>query len=201
MFVVRTGIAVIRSALSWRSSTCSWRGMREPRPSATASRGMSSRTCSGRPDATGACAHCRRDRAVRPDHTGARRSWGAIGGERTRPLPPIFAECCGDITPGDRGGIICKGTRLRAAIWLIPIPADFHRHCSRCFHPEHTLLRVPTNLPSLANSRCAAGNSFGGGTHDDLRRPETPAREGDHCCEWYIERRVVSLHTPIVRHL
>ena len=148
-----------RSALSWRSSTCSWRGMREPRPSATASRGMSSRTCSGRPDATRACAHCRRDRAVRPDHTGARRSWGALSGERTRPLSPIFAECYGDITPGDRGGIICKGIRLRAAIWLNPIPADFHRHCSRCFHPEHTLLRVPTDLPSLANTRCAAGNS------------------------------------------
>lgn len=73
--------------------------------------------------------------------------------ERRAPLPPIFAECYGDITPSDRGGIICKGTRLRAAIRLIPIPADFHRHCSRCFHPEHTLLRVPTDLPSLANTR------------------------------------------------
>lgn len=79
-------------------------------------------------------------------HMGARRSWEALSGERTRPLSPIFAECYGDITPGDRGGLICKGTRLRAAIRLIPIPADSHRHCSRCFHPEHTLLRVPTDL-------------------------------------------------------
>jgi hypothetical protein len=25
-----------------------------------------------------------------------------------RQLPPVFAECYGDITPGDCGGIICK---------------------------------------------------------------------------------------------
>jgi hypothetical protein len=36
-----------------------------------------------------------------------------------RPLPPVFAECYGDITIGDRGGIICKGTRLHA-----PLVAD-----------------------------------------------------------------------------
>ncbi len=28
-----------------------------------------------------------------------------------RPLPPVFAECYGGITPGDRGGIICRDTR------------------------------------------------------------------------------------------
>jgi hypothetical protein len=33
-----------------------------------------------------------------------------------RPLPPVFAECYGGITPGDRGGIICKGTRLHAPL-------------------------------------------------------------------------------------
>ncbi len=33
-----------------------------------------------------------------------------------RELPPVFAECYGDITPGDRGGIICKGTRLHAPL-------------------------------------------------------------------------------------
>lgn len=33
-----------------------------------------------------------------------------------RPLPPVFAECYGDLTPGDRGGIICKGTRLHAPL-------------------------------------------------------------------------------------
>ncbi len=31
-----------------------------------------------------------------------------------RPLPPVFAECYGGVTPGDRGGIICEGTRLHA---------------------------------------------------------------------------------------
>ena len=33
-----------------------------------------------------------------------------------RPLPPVFAECYGDITIGNRGGIICKGTRLHAPL-------------------------------------------------------------------------------------
>jgi hypothetical protein len=33
-----------------------------------------------------------------------------------RALPPVFAECYGGITPGDRGGIICEGTRLHAPL-------------------------------------------------------------------------------------
>lgn len=33
-----------------------------------------------------------------------------------RPLPPGFAECYGGVTIGDRGGIICKGTRLHAPL-------------------------------------------------------------------------------------
>jgi hypothetical protein len=33
-----------------------------------------------------------------------------------RPLPPVFAECYGDISIGDRGGIICEGTRLHAPL-------------------------------------------------------------------------------------
>jgi hypothetical protein len=33
-----------------------------------------------------------------------------------RPLPPVFAECYGNITIGDRGGIICEGTRLHAPL-------------------------------------------------------------------------------------
>jgi hypothetical protein len=33
-----------------------------------------------------------------------------------RPLPPVFAECYGAITPGDRGGIICKETRPHAPL-------------------------------------------------------------------------------------
>src|SRR5882724_6573192 len=33
-----------------------------------------------------------------------------------RPLPPVFAECYGRLTAGDRGGIICKGTRLHAPL-------------------------------------------------------------------------------------
>jgi len=33
-----------------------------------------------------------------------------------RPLPPVFAECYGSIAIGDRGGIICNGTRLHAPL-------------------------------------------------------------------------------------
>jgi hypothetical protein len=33
-----------------------------------------------------------------------------------RPLPPVFAECYGGITAGDRGGIICEGTRPHAPL-------------------------------------------------------------------------------------
>src|SRR5215471_9134480 len=33
-----------------------------------------------------------------------------------RPLPPVFAECYGSLTVGDRGGIICKGTQLHAPL-------------------------------------------------------------------------------------
>jgi hypothetical protein len=33
-----------------------------------------------------------------------------------RPLPPVFAECYGGVAIGDRGGIICKGTRLQAPL-------------------------------------------------------------------------------------
>jgi hypothetical protein len=33
-----------------------------------------------------------------------------------RPLPPVFAECYGSITIGDRGGIICKETRPHAPL-------------------------------------------------------------------------------------
>ena len=33
-----------------------------------------------------------------------------------RPLPPVFAECYGSIAIGDRGGIICAGTRPHAPL-------------------------------------------------------------------------------------
>ena len=33
-----------------------------------------------------------------------------------RPLPPVFAECYGGITIGDRGGIVCEGTRPHAPL-------------------------------------------------------------------------------------
>jgi Taurine catabolism dioxygenase TauD, TfdA family len=33
-----------------------------------------------------------------------------------RPLPPVFAECYGGIAIGDRGGIVCPGTRLHAPL-------------------------------------------------------------------------------------
>ena len=42
------------------------------------------------------------------------RLWLAPSGARE--LPPVFSECYGDITPGDRGGIICKGTRQHAPL-------------------------------------------------------------------------------------
>jgi Taurine catabolism dioxygenase TauD, TfdA family len=42
------------------------------------------------------------------------RLWLAPPGARA--LPPVFAECYGDLTPGDRGGIICEGTRLHAPL-------------------------------------------------------------------------------------
>ena len=42
------------------------------------------------------------------------RMWLAPPG--ARPLPPVFAECYGGIAIGDRGGIICKGTRLHAPL-------------------------------------------------------------------------------------
>lgn len=42
------------------------------------------------------------------------RLWLAPPG--ARPLPPVFAEVYGDLTVGDRGGIICKDTRLHAPL-------------------------------------------------------------------------------------
>ena len=42
------------------------------------------------------------------------RLWLAPPGARK--LPPIFSECYGSLTIGDRGGIICKGTRLHAPL-------------------------------------------------------------------------------------
>jgi hypothetical protein len=42
------------------------------------------------------------------------RLWLAPPG--ARPLPSVFAECYGDLTIGDRGGIICKGTRLHVPL-------------------------------------------------------------------------------------
>ena len=42
------------------------------------------------------------------------RLWLAPPGARA--LPPVFAECYGGITIGDRGGIICQGTRLHAPL-------------------------------------------------------------------------------------
>jgi hypothetical protein len=42
------------------------------------------------------------------------RLWLAPPG--ARPLPPVFAECYGGLTVGDRGGIICEGTRLHAPL-------------------------------------------------------------------------------------
>ncbi|MGE0257462.1 MAG: TauD/TfdA family dioxygenase [Alphaproteobacteria bacterium] len=42
------------------------------------------------------------------------RLWLAAPG--ARPLPPIYAERYGSVTIGDRGGIVCPGTRLHAPL-------------------------------------------------------------------------------------
>jgi hypothetical protein len=42
------------------------------------------------------------------------RLWLAPPGARA--LPPVFAECYGGLTVGDRGGIICEGTKLHAPL-------------------------------------------------------------------------------------
>jgi hypothetical protein len=42
------------------------------------------------------------------------RLWLAPPG--ARPLPPVFGECYGSLTVGDRGGIICNRTRLHAPL-------------------------------------------------------------------------------------
>jgi hypothetical protein len=49
-----------------------------------------------------------------------------------RPLPPVFAECYGSLTIGDRGGIICKGALLHVPLTLWPINAsgNFSQHTS-----------------------------------------------------------------------
>jgi hypothetical protein len=50
-----------------------------------------------------------------PTRTGPSRSANGIccayGLPGARPLPPVFAECYGAVPVGDRGGIICSGTR------------------------------------------------------------------------------------------
>src|ERR1019366_7443750 len=42
------------------------------------------------------------------------RLWLAVPG--ARPLPPVYAERYGSIEIGDRGGIICPGTKLHAPL-------------------------------------------------------------------------------------
>jgi TfdA family taurine catabolism dioxygenase TauD len=42
------------------------------------------------------------------------RLWLAPPG--ARPLPPVFAECYGDLTIGNRGGIVCKETRMHVPL-------------------------------------------------------------------------------------
>jgi hypothetical protein len=42
------------------------------------------------------------------------RLWLAAPG--ARPLPPVYAERYGSLEVGDRGGIICPGTRLHAPL-------------------------------------------------------------------------------------
>ena len=42
------------------------------------------------------------------------RLWLAPPGARQ--LPPVFAECYGDLTIGNRGGIVCQETRLHVPL-------------------------------------------------------------------------------------
>ena len=44
------------------------------------------------------------------------RLWLAAPADEARPLPPVYAERYGSVTPGDRGGIVVKGTRLHAPL-------------------------------------------------------------------------------------
>jgi alpha-ketoglutarate-dependent taurine dioxygenase len=42
-----------------------------------------------------------------------------LAAERARPLPEIFAQRYGQVTIGDRGGIIVRGTRLQAPLQAV----------------------------------------------------------------------------------
>ena len=39
-----------------------------------------------------------------------------LAAAHARPLPEVFAQRYGSVTVGDRGGIVCKGTRLHAPL-------------------------------------------------------------------------------------
>src|SRR5690606_9614860 len=39
-----------------------------------------------------------------------------LAAPNARPLPPVYAERYGTVTIGDRGGIICEGTKLHAPL-------------------------------------------------------------------------------------
>jgi hypothetical protein len=61
--------------------------------------------------------HARSDYEDWPDAERKRhllRLW--LAPPQARTLPPVFAECYGGLTPGDRGGIVCEGTRLHAPL-------------------------------------------------------------------------------------
>ena len=59
-------------------------------------------------------AECAAGRAVRERKRHLLRLW--LAPPEARPLPPVFAEIYGGLTAGDRGGIICKGTRPHAPL-------------------------------------------------------------------------------------
>lgn len=54
------------------------------------------------------------DRDAPEDRRHLLRLWLTLPGDRT--LPPVFAERYGDLTPGDRGGIVTAATRLHAPL-------------------------------------------------------------------------------------
>ena len=42
--------------------------------------------------------------------------WGPTSTETARPLPEVFAPRYGSVTPGDRGGIVVRGMRLKVPL-------------------------------------------------------------------------------------
>ena len=79
-------------------------------------------TCSSGPATCSSSTTTRSCTTAPPSRTGPSRRRSAIccgcgsPPPGARPLPPVYAERYGSVTVGDRGGIICPGTRLHAPL-------------------------------------------------------------------------------------